>query len=850
MWSKSKMKLTQKITDQEIQDIWDAKRTLLQAYSLVRTNSNTWGMVGGLLVLFLLALHNDELLRKGGADLLRQRGSLRNAFKDQNINKTKQKAYSGIRNFLVQKKAVTLDVVQDAVSLVLKIRLDLIKDKYFALFDQALFGFLGSENTTENVHVLPFKISRFMHELANVKPTDRVYNPFAGMASFGLFDGGFGTYFGQENEQKAYYLGMLRSLAYGTSTNFQYRCEDSMKNGPDVGSEYDLLISSPPFITSSASGEHDESAGEWLLNPERLSKILSSRGRFVLLLSEEILFKEGNCHQIRKYLVENNLLEYVITFPGGMLSHTGVSTVVLVGNKEKKSMGVKFVDTKEFLTKETTSVQELEVDKLLEQMESGDNGYEESNSIKIAYKDIIKENDYLLLKNRYNMNAFEGKLLAEILVPIGEEVNSLNFGGKVVRVKDLRSAGDLEINVAYETLEHHAFKEGEKGLKVKESCILIAIQGDALKPTYFKFVDDPIYVGPNVKAFKIQSPDKIDVNFVIFELRANPVNEQLEHFRFGSVAHRLSMKDFLRVKIESVPAEIEEQRNRAKLLRVTHEKIEELEADQDALVEKKNKENFDETASLKHTLARPLANISAWSDTLHNFLKNQNAELIRPLNDKFEQYYENGYDIFKVLNEVNDDARYITDLMEHAENGIVLSEFPMNLITVDDINIFLDGILRDRSEYKLVLKLEESEVAKEQGIQANLRLLQILIENLLLNAEVHGFQDFESPTKEVVVETRLIEDGLVLEIKNTGHPFSENYSRDNYIQKFNTSQKNGRNQESVDVGQEGWRNRGLGGYDVNRIAAHFGSPDWKLILKPTAFYTVRFIFEFPIEQIK
>lgn len=841
--------MTRVITKQEEQAIWKAKNVLLKAYSVVRGNLKSSGMLGGLLILFLLALHQEGLLRKGGGGLIIAGNNLRRVLESEHLCSSKKSIYARIRSYLltVKGKSIDKDIVQNVTTLILKINLESIGKNYFALFDQALFGFLEGENTTRNVHVLPVEISYFMSRMAQLQPEDRVFNPFAGMASFGLFFREYDVYRGQEIDKKAYYLGMLRSLAYGAPAGFDFRNEDVLLNWPKENEQYDVLISSPPFIAHNKTGLAAVSAGEWMLNPERLTKILSPKGRFVLLLSEEVLFAEGPYHTIRKFLVDNNLLEYVITLPGGVLSHTGVTTVILVGDKNKKVERVKFVDAKDCLTKKTTSEKELNAEKLLARIAAGSNQAIENNDIKTASKEEICSNDYLLLKSRYNQDAYKGEILSQILTKVGEATEASADCGKVVRVKDLRKAGDPSIEVEYAALEKQPLQPGEKGLRISESCLLIAVQGDELKPTYFNYEGNSLCLGPNVKAFKVNDLNRIDVEFLIFELRSDLISEQIASLRIGSVTQHLSVKDFLQVKIISVPADRTEQENRARLFRTSLEKITELAADQEALVEQKIKESFDETASLNHSIGRPLENISSWSHVLHDYLKNEEGELVDQLNKRFAQHYENGYDIFKVLSEVNKDAKFIAELMRHAEKGIVLTEFPLRLITVSEINTCLKGMSHGNNKYVLNYTLESSEATREQGILANLKLLKIMMDNLIANAEIHGFQDLDSPTKEVVIETRLIEDRLILEVKNTGHPFPEDFTRHHYIQKFNTTRKN-------DIAGESSRqtsgNRGLGGYDVNRIAVHLGAPDWRLISKPEAFYTVRFVFEFPLKQIK
>lgn len=48
--------------------------------------------------------------------------------------------------------------------------------------------------------------------------------------------------------------------------------------------------------------------------------------------------------EIRKYLIEKNLIEAVITCPNNMFESTGIATCIIVFNKYKKTQQVEFVD--------------------------------------------------------------------------------------------------------------------------------------------------------------------------------------------------------------------------------------------------------------------------------------------------------------------------------------------------------------------------------------------------------------------------------------------------------------------------------------------------------------------------
>ena len=71
---------------------------------------------------------------------------------------------------------------------------------------------------------------------------------------------------------------------------------------------------------------------------------------------------------------------------------------------------------------------------------------------------------------------------------------------------------------------------------------------------------------------------------------------------------------------------------------------------------------------------------------------------------------------------------------------------------------------------------------------------------------------------------------LSIVIKNNGKPFPNGLDQSKFIQKFTTSNS-----------KDG---KGIGGYDINRIAEILGDDEWKLNLDPFSEYPVSFEFNF------
>src|SRR5690606_29149491 len=117
---------------------------------------------------------------------------------------------------------------------------------------------------------------------------------------------------------------------------------------------------------------------------------------------------------------------------------------------------------------------------------------------------------------------------------------------------------------------------------------------------------------------------------------------------------------------------LEEQRAKVQGIYELSDKIKNLQAERNALAHGKLIKEFNEFASLKHTLGRPRQNILDWSDNLLDFLNNK-REGFESLNKAFAEFYD--LDIIQVLKEIKRDVNFITDVLEKGENGLVLSEY-------------------------------------------------------------------------------------------------------------------------------------------------------------------------------
>ena len=119
------------------------------------------------------------------------------------------------------------------------------------IFENLLYRLSESQGKRSGESLLPIEITKLVIKLADVSSYAKIYNPFAGLASFGAFLNEGQEYYAQELNQTTWALGMLRlmsnrNLREKNFNNIHYQLEDSINQWPNQN-DFDVIISNPPF---------------------------------------------------------------------------------------------------------------------------------------------------------------------------------------------------------------------------------------------------------------------------------------------------------------------------------------------------------------------------------------------------------------------------------------------------------------------------------------------------------------------------------------------------------------------------------------------------------------------------
>jgi type I restriction enzyme M protein len=724
--------------------------------------------------------------------------------------------------------------LRECIEILFQIDSTILKEKFCEIFDSILYTIYQSQGKKSNGIVQPIELTRFICELADLPKNSRIFNPFAGPASFGVYFDNDQNYFGQEINQKTWAIGALRLMAHNRQINnisesiaTDYLHQDSILSWPNQSEKFDLIVTHPPFNVK-LGPEH------FLFNPDirtleqfliqRGVNSLNSKGKLIALLPNNFLFKSSNQDRIlRKNLIKDDLIDSIISFPPGLLQNTGIPLIILVIDKDKQNPGkVRFIEANNFvdsIDSHNSILNDFEFINLIKGIQ------QDSDTVKFVDNSKIIEAKYNLNVSMYFQEDIEGVKLGDILDSFqGIRVN-LPEKGKLVRIRDLKD-DEIDYTLVLPDIEETELNSNHFR-EINASCILLANKWKTLKPTLFDFSKTSIFLNPNITSFKINEKI-VDKAYLINELHADYVLKQLDVVRLGATIPYIRKADLLKIVLK-LPS-LEEQRAKMQGIVELSDKIKVLKQERNALAHGSVITQFNEYASLKHTLGRPRQNILDWTDNLLDFLNN--SESFDALNNEFFEYYQ--LDIISALKEIKRDVNFMSEVLDKGENGFVVEEYDKTILTLSDVNKQINELSGNGFNFKIERDLLVGEKLKDRGIYGNKIPLKILIDNLLTNAHKYAFER-NGIANEVIFELKEVDEFLLMEVRNNGKPFPKNFDRDKFITKFSTADsKSG---------------TGLGGYDINQVAVEFNNPDWELILNSDPIYPVIFKFKFPIKII-
>jgi type I restriction system adenine methylase HsdM len=326
------------------------------------------------------------------------------------------------------------------------------KDSYTGkTFEQAI-SFISKESKyQDNLFYTPKEISQLVAHLASTthKKAKGIYDPACGTGSLLLnvsqkID--YKKIVAQEINQKMVYLARMNMLVHGMHPlNFDIQLGDVINDPQHLGTKFDVIVSNPPMGLKRKvnNTEKDERFNQLEIKSPKISidiatilhmlYHLEEDGVMITIVPNGVLFRGGLEKQIRKHLIDKNLIDSIISLPANLLHNTGIPVSLLICKKNRKSnQEILFIDA------------------------SGDDHFE-----KHRIKNFLRINDIDLITETYkkrNSKSHYSKLVTH------KEIEDNDFNLNVTRYVDSSDAAK-EIDYLAEQFGEFEFQRLEKIVK-------------------------------------------------------------------------------------------------------------------------------------------------------------------------------------------------------------------------------------------------------------------------------------------------------------------------------------------------------------------------------------------------
>lgn len=289
-------------------------------------------------------------------------------------------------------------------------------------------------------------------------------------------------------------------------------------------------------------------------------KLISTKKleKAVIILPSGLLFNERD-KKIRKYLLENNFIEGIISLPSKILPGTSISTNILILSQDNKY--VKMVDASN-LYKKDRMVNTIENNHLEQILMAYQNETEISTKVSLQN---FEENNYSLIPKRYTSEDLnpENYVYLEDVAKIKRGHANLKQADLDERISEfpteikIITAGDIDENFTFSNLKSlKNIEDSEDVYCVKDGEILFARGGTYKSLLIRNSGENKIIVNGTLYIITCNE-EKINPYFLQMYLASEHCMRQIETLNEGTVINFMSIKKLGELKIPKLNKDLE-----------------------------------------------------------------------------------------------------------------------------------------------------------------------------------------------------------------------------------------------------------------------------------------------------
>lgn len=697
--------------------------------------------------------------------------------------------------------------------------------------------------TNSPSYLQPREVTDFLVQLADFPKGVTVYNPFAGLASYGISLPN-NKVVGEELEATTWAIAQIRIFA--TSANTHISCGDSFI-GLGSTEKYDAIISSPVYLKENGHEIHD------IVN--HLYDKLSDHGQMVCLVPLSYLFsKRGSVKESRERLISQHAIKGVITLPLNIFPGTRVSQGVIILSKGDTNERIIFADASTYtrFAKSVYRMTTFEGDQFLKDLSNEiedyfDRGEEIDTSTvgaPILYEQLIGSELtpqlYLVPQPKY------GIALSELADEVPAVHASDSHIDCFITSSSIPESMHQKPYVLSRSKEGVNITTAKARVQLPAEAVIVAMGPLGIRTVYTENTEDIVAYPHGV--VKILQPKKgISAKYLAALLSLKVVADQFKAQSAGSALPKFDRVDITRI---IVPRHESLEEREHVISEVISSEMSELEIELQETFEKQKRE----IRSTRHAMIQTLSALSSNWEQLNLFADMQKGRLIFT-------------DTIGKINPIS-----VKELMGTIGHAISTLERQVESLRFDhidwgkDVEInpyeFINSyISRHVTPSVKMLNVGNNNSADfpwfdeetgKSGIDhtdaaivfyAPERLVERIFNNIIANAHAHGFKGKDSNDNEIRFDWESGEGNIVITIANNGNPLKEGVSGEDVLMSGFTTSLN-------ENASDGTLHSGQGGFEIKSLMEGIGSVEvisnpesnfpviYKLTFEKTNFETI------------
>ena len=616
------------------------------------------------------------------------------------------------------------------------------------IYAEEVLSFIArNESKSGGMYLQPIQVSQLIVDLLDVKDGS-VYNPYAGLASYGAILSENVEYHAQEISQ-LYLVARLNLLLHGKDDS---RCVQGNSISEWNEQPFDYIVATPPFNARISERGNDTMEADFFARAYN-----QARKKVAALVSGYFCAATGGlAFAIRKTLIEKDLVENVIKLPNNLFFGTNIPAFAVVLNREKKHKGkVKFVDASECFKKQ--GIKKVLDESMVISLLNSEDRYHSAiidNSLVFAHNCSLIPEGYI---ERMLIQAKKGENyinLEHILMPCSRQNVELNKGEHPIVIFPFT---DFQFSVKTSELVKKDVLAHVPACTIEEDCIIIDTRRQ-LRSVYVTVDDTPAYYMPYYRAFKVDTSVVIP-EYLVMQLRQPYMAKQIV---VDNMVSRGVSPEFNLAKV-LVPSKEEQ---KAAVIRYKEQLLQEMGVHLNELNEKRLEDFAITQRERKHAVSQVLDDILPAIELIDDYIQHQDCfskeSVVSRRGTTFEEY------ISKIVANVNK----VSDMVKHFTDSDKFHN-PMSLDLKKSIYAYIQKKITNG--YEVVPEfLDESDLMVNFAEED----LHQVLDNLITNADKYGFLEKEK-RKDYKVKITLSssEDGqkVILHVSNNGIPASHDF---------------------------------------------------------------------------